>query len=232
MSQITTLTLFKYNTFASKLWAFGMMQFAHNPLKEVNGLQAYKLMGSGKRGFNPFADWSVYALLQIWDNEEAANIFFEGSELMKKYRKKSTENYTLFLKNIRAKGAWSGQNPFVKSDTIDDKNPLIAVITRATIKTNFLLKFWNYVPASQKPLEQNKGLIYAKGIGEVPFLQMATFSIWRDKDSLMKYAYGSKEHAKAIAKTKKLDWYSEELFSRFQPYKSLGHFKEIGTLPI
>ena len=79
MSQITTITLFKYKTLGSKLWAFGMMQFAHRPLKEVNGLQLYKLMGSGKPGFNPFADWSGYALLQIWDNEEAAKVFLEES---------------------------------------------------------------------------------------------------------------------------------------------------------
>lgn len=208
-----------------------MMQFAHKPLKKIKGLQTYKLMGSGKPGFNPLADWSVYALLQIWDNDKAATKFFEESGLIKKYRNKCVENYTLFLKNLKVKGAWSGRNPFVESDSIDVKNPFITVITRATIKTNLLFKFWNYVPTSQKPLEHNEGLIYAKGIGEVPFLQMATLSIWRDKDSLMKYAYGSKEHAKAIAKTKELDWYSEELFSRFQPYKSLGHFEEIGTLP-
>jgi hypothetical protein len=94
-----------------------------------------------------------------------------------------------------------------------------------------LYKFWNYVPTSQKPLENNAGLIYTKGIGEVPFLQMATFSIWKNKDSLMQFAYGSKEHAAAIAKTKDLDWYSEELFSRFQPYKSIGFWKAMGQLP-
>jgi len=87
------------------------------------------------------------------------------------------------------------------------------------------------VPTSQKPLQNNKGLIYTKGIGEVPFLQMATFSIWKDKESLMQFAYGSKEHAKAIAETKRLDWYKEELFSRFQPYKSLGTWRDIGSLP-
>ncbi|WP_289644484.1 DUF3291 domain-containing protein [Maribacter aestuarii] len=231
MSQITTITLFKYKTLGSKLWAFGMMQFAHKPLKEVNGLQLYKLMGSGKPGFNPFADWSVYALIQIWDNEEAAKVFFEESNLMKKYRATSSENCSLFLKNMRAKGAWSGKNPFVESDTLDAQNPFIAVITRATIKTKLLFKFWNYVPISQRPLENNEGLLYAKGIGEVPFFQMATFSIWKDKESLMNYAYNSKEHAEAIVKTKELNWYSEELFSRFQPYKSLGYFKEIGKLP-
>lgn len=231
MSQITTITFFKYETLSKKIWAFGMMQFAHGPLSKVNGLLEYKLMGSGKDGFNPFADWSVYVLLQIWENEKAADCFFEGSVLMEKYRKKTVERCTLFLKNTKAKGAWSGKNPFEKSTDIDVENPYIAVITRATIKFSLLYKFWKYVPTSQNPLHENKGLIYTKGIGEVPFLQMATFSIWKDKESLMQFAYGSKEHTAAIEKTKRLDWYHEELFSRFQPYKSMGSWKAMGELP-
>ena len=60
-------------------------------------------MGSGKDGFNPFADWTTYALLQIWEREEDALVFFDESELMKKYLRTSTERLTLFMKNIRAK---------------------------------------------------------------------------------------------------------------------------------
>jgi heme-degrading monooxygenase HmoA len=219
MAQITTITFFRYSSFFSKLWAFGMMQFAHGPLSKVGGLQTYKLMGTGKDGFNPCADWSVYVLLQIWDDEETAQRFFETSSLMERYRSKSSELYTLFLRNIKSKGEWSGKNPFEKSEFFDKTNSFIAVITRATIKKRLLFKFWKYVPTSQKPLQNNEGLIYTKGIGEVPFLQMATFSIWRDKESLMQFAYGSKEHVKAIAETKRLDWYKEELFARFVQMK-------------
>ena len=231
MSQITTITFFRYTTFFNKVWAFGMMQFAHSPLKKVNGLQEYKLMGSGKDGFDPFADWSVYALLQIWENEEAANNFFSTSNLIERYLERTEERYTLFLKNTKSRGFWSGNNPFLESETISQNNPFIAVITRATIKIGSLYKFWKYVPTSQRPLAGNNGLIYTKGIGEVPFLQMATFSIWKDEESLKQFAYRSKEHARAIVKTKELDWYSEELFSRFQPYKSIGKWKGIDELP-
>ena len=62
-------------------------------------------------------------------------------------------------------------------------------------------------------------------------MQMATFSLWRDKESLMDFAYKSREHVEAIAKTKTLDWYSEELFSRFEPYKSIGSWEGIKPLP-
>jgi hypothetical protein len=54
-----------------------MMQFANKDLAKVNGLTFYRLMGSGKgRGFNPFPDWSVYCLLQVWESEEAAGFLY------------------------------------------------------------------------------------------------------------------------------------------------------------
>ena len=231
MSQVTTLTFFKYTTLSAKVWAFGMMQFAHKPLSKQKGLLHYKLMGSGKDGFNPFADWSVYALLQVWENEEAADSFFKTSTLFKKYTKQTDQRWTLYLRNIKAKGTWASINPFVPSKNINTDNPYIAVITRATIKPKMLFTFWKHVPASQMPLKDNKGLVYTKGIGEVPFFQMATFSLWKNKESLMDFAYKSRAHVEAISKTKSLDWYSEELFSRFEPYKSVGTWDGIQSLP-
>lgn len=231
MSQITTLTFYRYRNLWQKLWAFGMMQFGHGPMSKISGQQFYKLMGSGKDGFDPFPDWSVYAVLQIWDNEVSANNFFSSSELIERYKNNSEECWTLYLKNFVAKGEWSGKNPFEKSNNIDPDNPFIAVITRATIKKKLLYRFWKYVPTSQASLAGNKGLLFTKGIGEVPVIQMATFSVWKNKESLMEFAYGSKEHQSAIQQTRKLEWYKEELFSRFQPYRSIGTWNGKQQLP-
>jgi hypothetical protein len=225
--QITTLTFFRYKTLPRKIWAFGMMQFAHASLGKVEGLSFYKLLGSGKAGFNPMPDWTVYALLQVWESEEKADRFLAGSPLMEKYRIHSEEHWTLFMKNTMARGKWAGKNPFVADREISKAIPYVAVITRATIKYRYLLKFWRSVPASQKPLNSNPGLIFTKGVGEVPFLQMATFSLWKDQRSLDDFAYRSKEHIKVIGDTRKLGWYREELFSRFQPYRSEGDWKGV-----
>lgn len=221
--QVTTITFCKYSSLASKIWAFTMMQFAHSYLREVKGLTFYKLMGSGKGlGFNPFPDWSVYCLLQVWENDQYAREFLDQSPLIIKYKQHSRETATIFMKNITADGKWSGMMPFETNGQLDQKNPYIAVITRATIKFSKLAKFWNYVPTSQKPIGQAKGLIYTKGIGEVPIKQMATFSIWENVTQMKNFAYHSREHQQAIKMTKELNWYREELFARFQPYDSLG----------
>ncbi|MBZ9651306.1 DUF3291 domain-containing protein [Psychroflexus montanilacus] len=218
MSQITTLTVLNYKGFSEKFWALSMMQFGHKYMKTVEGQSFYKLMGSGKDNFNPFPDWNVYAVLQVWDDKTFAENFFETHKLSRLYQKHAEKMEVLYLESIQARGEWNGSNPFtstVKSNAIDESDQ-IAVITRASIKTKMLLKFWKYVPESQKPLENTKGLLYTKGFGELPFVEMATFSIWENIDCLQAYAYQSHEHIKAIQKTRQLDWYSEELFSRFR----------------
>ena len=207
------------------------MQFAHKDLSKVEGQSFYRLLGSGKGlGFNPLPDWSTYSLLQVWDSEAAANEFFSSSNIMQRYKNQSTERLTLYMKNISAGGTWVGKTPFEKAADLDPTQP-IAVITRATIKLNWLFRFWKYVPTSHETLAGNEGLIYTKGVGEVPIVQMATFSLWKDFESVKKFAYSSTQHQEAIRRTRKNDWYKEELFARFQPYKSIGTWEGKQLLP-
>jgi len=221
--QVTTITFFKYTNRKDKLWAFTMMQFAHKALSNIKGLQFYKLMGSGKGlGFNPLPDWSVYSLLQVWESEQAALTFFAQHQLVSKYQNHAHELWTIYLKNVSSVGEWSGLNPFKKSVLLDEQNTMLAVITRATIKVNKLYTFWRHAKIAQKPIKNANGLIYTKGIGEVPLIQMCTFSIWENSGALKQFAYKSEEHRLAIKKTRALQWYKEELFARFQPYKSVG----------
>ncbi len=227
MQSITTLTLFRFPSFLKKIWAFGQMQFAHSSLHKTAGLQFYKLLGSGRElGFNPLPDWGVYGLLCVWENEKAAEDFFNDSKIFERYLSKTNEHWTIYMKPIQSKGFWSGGNPFIASSDLDPSNPLIAVITRATIQFHKLAIFWKFVPVSQRPIQQGcPGLIYTKGIGEVPLMQMATFSIWENITALKNYAYNSPEHREAIHKTRQINWYDEEMFVRFQPYRSIGNWE-------
>lgn len=220
--QITTLTFFKYPNLKQKLWAFSMMQFAHAPLKKTAGLQFYKLLGSGKENFDPMPDWGVYGLLQLWDKEQAAQDYFKTSSLHKRYLKHSAQQLTFFMKNIKAQGLWAGKNPFEASDSLNTDSDFIAVITRATIKTHMLRRFWKYVPISQLDLIDNPNLLFTAGVGERPLTQMATFSLWDDPAALKKFAYRNANHRQAVQQTQALQWYKEEMFTRFQPYKVTG----------
>lgn len=206
------------------------MQYAHPYLKDVTGLLNYKMMGSGVgKGFNPWPDWSVYALLQVWENQESADHFLEKSDLMNKFSSRSINSISFFMRNIRSYGAWGGVNPFEKVE--HERGGMIAVITRATIKKSKLIRFWSYVPRSQRGLLQNKELLFSKGIGEIPIVQMATFSLWKSEKGIVQYAYENDPHKEAIRRTKKYNWYKEELFARFAVIKYRGSWEGLDLDP-
>ena len=209
------------------------MQWAHRDLGRTPGLGFYKLMGSGRGlGFNPLPDWGTYALLAVWNSADAARRFHHESDLIRRYRAHTHEQYTLYLEPLGAKGKWSGQNPFGERDPLraDADGAPLAVLTRATIRPSKLRQFWQYVPTSELQLSQNSGLLFTKGIGEVPLLQMATFSVWRDRKALLEFAYRGKNHQGAIQRTRNIGWYREELFARFRPLRAEGTYDGVDPL--
>jgi spheroidene monooxygenase len=232
MNPITTITLIKYKGVYNKFWALQMMQNAKPYLKNVEGLSFYKLLGSGQDGFKPQPDWSVYALLQVWDNKKQAEKFIGNSALIKKYKQHSFSLCHIYMNSIAAHGLWSGQTPFIPNSNKSNSNGPVAIITRASIKTKELRRFWKYVPQTQKAIENAEGLIYTKGFGEFPIWEMATFSVWKNMEFAKNYAYKNKEHRKAITMTRKYDWYKEELFSRFQVYRVEGEWDGLDNLII
>jgi spheroidene monooxygenase len=209
-----------------------MMQFGHKYLKTIDGLKFYKLLGSGQDGFKPQPDWSVYGLLQVWENEEKAKAFMASSKLIRKYKERCEKFSILYMKSIKAHGQWSKTEPFHKSIELSSDPRAVAIITRASIKTSQLFRFWKYVPETQRAIENAKGLIYTKGMGEFPVWEMATLSIWDTMENAKAYAYSNKAHAKAIAMTRQYNWYKEELFSRFEVYKVDGNWLEFENLRI
>ncbi len=213
-----------------------MMQFAHAYLKDIDGLRFYRLLGTGAgNGFHWSSDFSTYALLTVWDIEADADTFIAETGLYAQYREKSSEQFTVFMVPVRSHGMWSGQNPFIPVETAESQGKqndgITAVITRATIANRQLLRFWKYVPGTSGSLDRFDGLIYAKGVGEWPIKQMATFSLWENLQSMQAFAYRNEDHRIAIQKTRELNWYNEELFARFRPFKSEGTWGGKKLLP-
>lgn len=211
---MTTLTFLRFTS--NKYWAFKMMGLGHSMLKGVTGLQFYKLLGTGKKGFSIIPNWGEYAFLATWESDADAKAFFNKSDFIQEYKNHTSTIKNYELKCIKAHGTWDGKQPFVADkEFLVQPDDNIGVITRASVKWHQLIRFWRYVPKSHQALWDNPGLIFTKGIGDVPLLEMATFSLWKNQEAIMNFAYKNEHHKKAIALTKKYDWYSEEMFSRF-----------------
>ena len=198
------------------------MQVGHDELKNVDGLSFYKILGSGaKNGFSAFPNFGTYVLLCVWESENQAETFFAENNFFKEYQERSSENMTVYMHSAEVHGTWDERQPFQKNAELAMDMPII-VLTRARIRFRKLLSFWSRVGSVSQSLENYEGLVLSIGVGEWPLIQQATLSIWKTQKEMMDYAYKNPKHREVVALTRKLNWYKEEMFARFIPYKFLG----------
>jgi len=184
----------------------------------------WKLVGSGRSDtFDLKPDWQQWGLLAVWHDENAFKNF-QQSFINKWWNRFGTEQWTILLEPLQSHGTWDGKEPFGKPNTAIADGP-VAVLTRATIRTNRLKNFWNHVDDVTALMNRSKGYVMSIGVGEAPVFRQATFSVWESLDDVKAFAYGSKEHAEVIRKTREENWYSEELFARFKIIDSFGTLK-------
>lgn len=226
---MVSISFFKYDNFGQRFWAFKQMGKVPTLLKEVEGLKFSKLLGSGgMKGFSIFPNWGLYGLLCVWDSAAVAQDFFSHHAIFLDFKSKSISHQNIFLNPLSSHGKWDGQNPFANPKQKTEGK--IAVITRGKIRLSKLWKFWHFVRPASRDMEGKEGLIFSVGIGELPLIQQATFSIWENTEKMMQYAYKSPQHTQAIQKTRELGWYSEELFARFAIISTEGNLAALRGL--
>jgi len=226
---MVSISFFNYKGFKNRWWAFQQMGRVPASLKDIKGLTFGKLLGSGgKTGFSIFPNFGLYALVCVWESESLCQDFLQNHFISLNFKKKSKEYQHIFLNSLSSHGKWDGQEPFENPKT--KTNNAIAVITRAKIKLNRLWQFWRFVRPASRDMQNKEGLFFSVGIGELPFIQQATFSIWKNTEKMVEYAYKSPQHKKVIQKTRELNWYSEELFARFEVIATEGNMKAFEQL--
>lgn len=227
---IVSLTLIKYRKRAIPL-ALLAMAVHRIPLMFNKHCSFWKLMGCGKNGtFDLNPDWQRWGLWAVWDNEQDFERFYHHSLIGKWWRLFAVENWTVLCEPLSSHGKWSGKEPFGHPDKDKDYQGPVAVLTRAEIRISKLKAFWANVGGVADMMRSAPGYLYSVGIGEAPFYLQATFSVWDDLEQVKTFAYRSREHAEVIKKTRKEDWYAEELFARFKPLRTLGKIDGINPL--
>tara|TARA_B100000963_G_scaffold341583_1_gene341438 strand:+ start:1654 stop:2340 length:687 start_codon:yes stop_codon:yes gene_type:complete len=215
MAGIVKFFIFRFHK--NKFWAFTQMGIHKKFLYNVKGLKFYRLLGTGgKTGFGLYPDFKTYCFLSVWENKSDALFFIEKNKFILQYIEKAKSVRVLSLVTFQSIGKWSGINPFlIDLDDSKPKNQKIAILTRARISPIKIFRFWKSIPKASKEISKAKGVYFYKGIGEIPFLEQATISLWNSVEDVKEFAYGSKIHKNIIRKTKKENWYLEELFCRF-----------------
>lgn len=182
-------------------------------------------MGTGKNGtFDKRPDLQQWAILCVTNEDmtTSSHLPVYGSFIQKWYRFFGCELFTMWLEPLEGHGTWDGKKAFgeLKPKSVYDGQ--IAILTRATIRLNKLKYFWQNVAPVAGKMNGAAGFQFSAGIGEVPWIKQATFSVWKDKASMMNFAYGMKEHTEVIQKTRKEKWYREDMFVRFKIIQHWG----------
>jgi len=219
--QVVSLSFFRFDGWGARIWALAMMGAARFELPKVEGIQFWKLCGSGTgEGFTPVPNTGVYAILATWPDLATAKKQTQNAPIFQRYKAKSVEDWTVFLATTSARGAWAGVAPFA-AETDAQPGPL-AALTRATVKPRVAMQFWKQVPNISNVIGTDPNVVFKIGIGEVPMLHQVTFSIWPDTASMADFARKDGPHARAIKAVREGDWFREELYARFSVVGDAG----------
>jgi hypothetical protein len=195
----TTIYLFTVKRSAIP-FAFLQMAIGRRIARNIPGVSFAKLMGTGTgKTFTPTdADLKQWAILFVADDMDVV----EGSRFIARWKARAVKVDRYNLNPISSHGKWSRREPFIIGSPSRSDAPVVA-ITRARLKWSQALRFWRSIPPVVTDLHQSPGL-------------QGTFSVWQSGSALRDFAYKNAPHRAAIEDTKKFDWYSEELFARFE----------------
>ena len=190
-------------------------------LPRVPGLAFWRLLGTGNgadtgRG----ADLSRSALFAVWEDERDLDAFLVDHRISRRWQR-ADESWHVRLRSVGGHGTWKGIDPLAGLDQALGDGP-VAIITRANVRRRSWRAFGAASEVVDAELHRAPGLIDVVGIGETPIGSLATFSLWESRSAARNFAYSMPDHRDVIRRTRAEDWYSEEMFARFEPYASTG----------
>jgi hypothetical protein len=216
-----TLAIVRYPKWLA--WAgFLSMAIFRLPLWWQRDNHFWKLMGCGKNGtFSKTPDWRQWAVMVVY-NPQVAQHFSLPKFLPAYWKLFKAEVGIIHMQAMEGHGTWDGKLAFGPLPKQSDYQGMIGVLTRAAIRTKKLHRFWQHVDAVAQSMVKADGFLLSVGIGEVPWIKQATFSIWQSKQQMKTFAYSMAEHKEVVQKTRKEDWYSEDMFVRFKIISCTG----------
>ena len=190
-------------------------------LDRVDGLAFWRLLGTGRGSdTGPGADLARSALFAVWEDESDLDRFLATNPIAHRWGR-AAESWHVRLKALGGHGRWRGVDPL---DGLDqgERGGQVAIITRADVRRKAGRAFGDAAREVDTELHTAGGLIDVVGVGEAPIGRLATFSLWESLADVRAFAYSMPRHRQVIEQTRDGDWYSEEMFARFEPYGSTG----------
>jgi hypothetical protein len=176
---------------------------------------ALRLMGCGSGdGFSIVPDPNRYCLMSsVAGPDDLTRL--RKNKLYRRVAGPSVEQLHFVLRPATGHGTWDGKALFDYSSHRVGSRPF-AVLTRARVAPARAPAFWRRAPEVRRSLRDAPGCAYHVGFGEHPLLTLATFSVWRDLESMQAFAYRHNAHHQVAKESRADSWLTESLFVRFE----------------
>jgi len=192
-------------------------------LDRVGGLAFWRLLGTGRGSdTGPGADLARSAVFAVWEDESDLDRFLESHPIARRWDR-AAESWHVRLNALGGHGRWRGVDP-LDGLAKGDSSGHVAIVTRADVRRSAGRAFGHAAREVDTELHTAEGLIDVVGIGEAPIGRLATFSVWESIAAVRTFAHTMPRHQEVIKQTRDGDWYSEEMFARFEPYGSTGEW--------
>lgn len=221
MAYVATFHVLKWRGVFGMVQALAFDRFRYG---RAEGLRLLRVFGTGK-GSNtaPSTQLGRTAIFGLFESEVHADVFI--SQIQR--RRGLQESWHVKLRGAGGHGSWRGvEVPQLMGDDgaqrVRDGRTPIAIITRADVKLRSWGAFARDARIVDAELQESDGLIAVVGFGEAPILRLGTFSLWRNLDAMTTFARRAPQHDRVVNRTRREEWYGEEMFARFEPYWSSG----------
>jgi hypothetical protein len=181
----------------------------------------WRLLGTGRGDdTGPSSDLRRTALFAVWDDEAALDRFMASSTIARRWRH-ADEAWHVRLRGVGGHGTWRGV------DVLDGLEPgradgPVAIITRADVAWRAWRPFHHAGRPVSDEVRAADGLLAVVGIGEAPVGRLGTLSVWRSLADARTFSTSMPHHREVVRRTRAEQWYSEEMFARFEPYGASG----------
>jgi hypothetical protein len=187
-------------------------------------------MGTGRGDDTaPSVDVRRRALFALWRTEADLDRFLATSPVAAAWTR-AAESWHVRLRSRGGHGAWRGVQVMSDLEPAKGVDGPVAIITRADVRRQAWRRFAAVGRVVNDELRQAPGLLAVVGVGEAPVGRQATFSLWRSIDDAVAFADRMPAHREVVQRTRREQWYGEELFARFQPYASTGTWDGVDPL--
>ena len=164
-----------------------------------------------------------WGLLCGWERPEARDEFLSKPARLAPFVREAREAWSVSLDTVRVvSGEWHGWQPSLAEAEPLDRDEPVAVLTYGRVRPRYIPAFqWNNRKVVRE-MNANPGNVMAIGLGEDAWVR-ATFSIWRSKGDVVRFAYEpGGVHDPIQRRSLEAGWGGDYFFARFRPVASTG----------